>query len=62
VDIWPREQVIASIEARTNTFLVNDPLSGKRAVREVGKVPYLRAYADGYCNDDLLSMDQRPMP
>ena len=26
---WPREQVVASIEARTNTFFVRDPKSGK---------------------------------
>ena len=26
---WPREQVVASIEAKTNTFFVRDPKVGK---------------------------------
>lgn len=63
--IWPREQVIASIEARTNTFFVLDPRTGKRAdvrvVREAGKAPYLRTYADGDWNDNLLSLQQCPV-
>src|SRR5580658_6517074 len=33
---WTREQVIASIEARTNTFFVLDPRTGKRS--DVGVV------------------------
>jgi Protein of unknown function (DUF3892) len=28
---WTREQIIASIEAKTNTFYVLDPYSGKRS-------------------------------
>lgn len=63
--VWPREKVIASIEARTNTFFVLDPRTGKRAnvgvVREPGKAPYLRTYADGYWNDNLLSLIQCPL-
>lgn len=63
--IWAREQVIASIEARTNTFFVKDPLTGRRAevgvVREAGKSPYLRTHADGYYNDNLLSLGQCPI-
>lgn len=63
--IWPREQVIASIEAKTNTFFVKDPLSGRRAdvgvVRETGKAPFLRTFADGYYDDNLLSLDQCPV-
>lgn len=54
---WTRAQVIASIEGRTNTFytLVN----GKRA--DVGVVDgpngkYVRTYADGYYNDNLLAL------
>lgn len=62
--VWTREQVIASIDAKTNTFFVRDPNTGKRAdvgvVREVGKLPYLRTYADGYWNDNLLSLNQCP--
>lgn len=62
--VWPREQVIASIDAKTNTFYVVDPATGKRSevgvVREAGKAPYLRTYADGYYNNNLLSLDQCP--
>lgn len=56
---WTREQVVASIEAKTNTFFVIDPNTGKRA--DVGVVhpkygsPYLRTYADGVWNDNLLA-------
>lgn len=60
--IWPREAVIESIEAKTNTFFVLDPANGKRAdigvVREAGKAPYLRTYADGQWNNNLLSLNQ----
>jgi hypothetical protein len=62
--VWPREDVVASIEAKTNTFFVRDPYSGKRSeigvVREAGKAPYLRTYADGNWNNNLLSLDQCP--
>jgi hypothetical protein len=60
--LWTREQVIASIDAKTNTFFVRDPISGKRAdigvVREAGKAPYLRTYADGKWTNNLLSLNQ----
>lgn len=62
---WPREMVIQSIEAKTNTFYVLEPGSGKRAdigvVREPDKAPYLRTYADGCWNDNLLSLNQCPL-
>lgn len=62
--VWTREQVIASIEAKTNTFFVRDPSTGKRSdvgvVREAGKAPYLRTHADGYYNNNLLSLNQCP--
>jgi hypothetical protein len=62
--VWPREQVIASIDAKTNTFFVRDPQTGKRSeigvVREQGKAPYLRTYADGSWNNNLLSLGQCP--
>jgi len=62
--VWTREQVIASIDAKTNTFFVRDPKSGKRSevgvVREAGKAPYLRTHADGYYNNNLLSLNQCP--
>lgn len=63
--MWTREQVIASIDAKTNTFYVLDPSNGKRAdigvVREAGKHPYLRTYADGQWNNNLLSLNQCPV-
>ncbi len=62
--VWEREKVIASIEAKTNTFFVRDPATGKRSdvgvVREAGKAPYLRTYADGNWNNNLLSLNQCP--
>lgn len=62
--VWPREDVIASINAKTNTFFVRD-YAGKRAdvgvVREAGKAPYLRTYADGVWTDNLLSLTQCPL-
>jgi hypothetical protein len=49
--VWPREDVIASIETKTNTFFVIDPASGKRSdvgvVRPADKSPYLRTYTSG---------------
>lgn len=63
--VWPREKVIQSIDANTNTFYVQDPANGKRAnigvVRETGKMPYLRTYADGDWNNNLLSLNQCPL-
>jgi hypothetical protein len=62
---WPREKVIASIEEKSNTFFVLDPWTGKRSdvgmVRSVGRSPYLRTYADGDWNNNLLSLDQCPL-
>lgn len=54
---WTRDQVIASIEAKTNTFFTR--VGGNRA--EVGVVngqygKYLRTYADGKWNDNLLAL------
>ena len=60
--MWTREQVIASIDGKMNTFYVLDPVSGKRAdigvVREAGKTPYVRTYADGRWSNNLLSLNQ----
>ena len=57
---WTRQQVIASIEQRTNTFYVLDA-AGHRA--DVGVVDpehararYVRTYADGVRNDNLLAL------
>ena len=64
---WTREQVIASIEASTNTFYVLDPRIGKRANVGVvrpggGRTPFLQTYADGDWNNNLLSLNQCPIP
>jgi hypothetical protein len=62
---WSRDQVIASIDAKSNTFFVIDPRTGKRAnvgvVRSPGRAAYLRTFADGDWNDNLLSLDQCPI-
>ena len=62
---WTREQVIASIDAKTNTFFVLDPGNGKRSeagvVRPVGRLAYVRTQADGDWNDNLLSLDKCPL-
>ena len=54
--------MIASIEANANTFYVLDPYTGKRSnvgvVRPSGRAPYVRTYADGDWNDNLLSLNQ----
>lgn len=54
--------VIKSIDARTNTFYVKDPRTGKRAdvgvVRPTGRPAYIRTYADRIWNDNLLALPQ----
>ncbi len=61
---WTREQVIASIEDKTNTFYVLDPFTGKRSnvgvVRRPGMAPFVQTHADGDWNNNLLSLDQCP--
>jgi hypothetical protein len=63
--VWPRDQVIASIEAKENTFYVIDPYTKKRSnvgvIRPIGRLPYLRTHADGDWNDNLLSLNQCPL-
>ena len=62
---WTREQVIASIDAGSNTFFVIDPLTGKRSnvgvVRPSGRAAYLQTHADGVWNNNLLSLRQCPL-
>ena len=57
--------MIASIDAKSNNFFVIDPGNGKRAdigvVRPAGRAPFLRTYADGDWNDNLLSLNQCPL-
>jgi len=59
---WTRERMIASIEAKANTFYVIDPYTGKRSdvgvVRPVGRPPFLRTYADDDWNNNLPSLNQ----
>jgi hypothetical protein len=59
---WTREEVIQSIDAKTNTFFVVDPYTGKRSdvgvVRPAGRAAYVRTHADGDWNDNLLSLNQ----
>lgn len=53
-------QVVQRIESNIDAFYVQDDRTGKRAtvgvVRETGKRPFIRTYADGYFNDNLLSL------
>ncbi len=56
---WTRQQVIDSINAKTNTFYTR--VNGNRA--EIGVVDgingqYLRTYADGKWNDNLLALPE----
>jgi len=59
---WTREDVITSIEGRTNTFFVKDPRNDLRAdvrvVRPTGRSAYVRTSPDGDLNDNLLSLNQ----
>src|SRR5580692_3722001 len=62
---WTREAVIASIQAGTNTFFTRDPSTGKRAdVRIVQgeNGSYLRSFADGIPTDNLLNLNECPLP
>lgn len=56
---WTRQQVIESINAKSNTFYTW--VNGNRG--DIGVVngpngPYLRTYADGKWNDNLLSLPE----
>ena len=58
---WTREQVISSIETGTNTFYTS--VNGKRADIGVVNGPngkYVRTYADGFYNDNLLALPECP--
>lgn len=58
---WPRQRVIDSIRAGTNTFYTL--VKGKRAdVRVIDgpNGPYVRTYADGVWNDNLLALPECP--
>ena len=56
---WTRQEVIDSIRAKTNTFYTK--VNGTRA--DIGVVngahsDYLRTYADGKWNDNLLALEE----
>lgn len=57
-----KETAIARIDAKTEAYYVQDSSTGKTAyvdvVREAGRAPFLRTHADGYYNDNLLSLPQ----
>lgn len=57
---WTVQDVIKSIDEKTNMFHVVDARTGKRAyvgvVRPDNHAPYIRTYADGVWNDNLLSL------
>lgn len=59
---WTREEIIKSIDNKTNTFFVLDSKTGKRSdvgvVRPTYSSPYLRTHADGVWNDNLLSLPE----
>lgn len=56
---WTRQQVIDSIKAGTNTFYtLVDGNRGDIGVVEGPHGPYLRTYADGKWNDNLLSLPE----
>jgi len=64
--MWSRENVIKSIENKTNTFYVLDPASGNRSDVGVvhpsdGRAPFLQTYADGRWNNNLLSLNECPL-
>ena len=56
---WPRQQVVDSINARTNTFYTR--VNGKRADVAVVHGPngdYVRTHADEVWNDNLLALPE----
>lgn len=56
---WTRKQVIDSIEAKSNTFYTHvDGNRGDIGVVNGANGKYLRTYADGKWNDNLLSLPE----
>jgi hypothetical protein len=55
-----RESAIIHIDGKTAAFYTVDRTTGLRVyigvIRETGKLPYLRTYADGKWNDNLLAL------
>lgn len=58
---WTRQQVIEWIESKANTFFtLVDGNRGNIGVVEGPNGKYLRTYADGKWNDNLLSLPECP--
>ena len=61
---WPAENVVARIEAGTNTFFVIDAAGHRSNVGVVdpgnGRRKYLQTYADGDWNNNLLALPECP--
>src|SRR5438105_4753360 len=61
---WKRDRasVIVAIDSKRESFYTIEARSGRAmpigVVREHGKAPYLRTYADGVWNDNLLAQRQ----
>lgn len=57
-----RDDAIRRIESKKEKFFTLDKISGHKVyigvVKETGKASYLRTYADGKWNDNLLSLDE----
>jgi hypothetical protein len=55
-----REEAIRRIDAKVAAFYTIDRSTGQKVyvgvVREAGKSPFLRTYADGKWNDNLLAL------
>ncbi len=56
-----REEAIRRIDAKQEAFYTVDQSTGAKVyvgvVRKTGKNPYLRTYADGKWNDNLLALN-----
>ena len=59
---WTREQVIQSIDTKTNTFHVIDAQRHRSEVGIIdpgnGRARYVRTYADGDWNNNLLALPE----
>lgn len=57
-----RESAISRIESKTDAFYTTDKTTGTKiyigVVKEQGKAPYLRTYADNKWNDNLLAQTE----
>lgn len=59
-----KNAAIRRIESKQEAYYTADPISAKKAyigvVREAGSAPYLRTYADGNWDNNLLSQQACP--